>query len=302
MRQSNLRPINGVLLLDKPNGWTSNAALQVAKRIYQAQKAGHTGSLDPLASGLLPICLGEATKLSGLLLNANKSYWFTCRLGVTTTTGDSEGTVVNKRPIGCWSREHIENVLRLFTGQINQIPPMYSALKRSGQPLYKLARCGIEVERLPRAVVIHEFRLLRYDDKELVCEIRCSKGTYIRTLVTDIGEALGCGAYVSLLRRVAVEPYDSSQMVTLDALREQAEMGQAALEQALLPMDTVVANWPSITVSGYSALCLRQGQPVFVPHAPTAGQVRLYHDDKRFMGIGEILDDGRVAPRRLLAS
>lgn len=301
MIKANRRPINGVLLLDKPNGWTSNAALQAVKRLYQAQKAGHTGSLDPLASGLLPICLGEATKLSGVLLNADKTYRFTCLLGVTTTTGDAEGEVVTTRPVGSWSRAQIEAMLQQFIGPLQQIPPMYSAVKRDGQPLYKLARRGIEVERTPREVTIHELRLLRQTPSELECEMRCSKGTYVRALAVDIGEALGCGAHVSALRRTAVEPYDTARMVSLDALRERAEHGLAALDEVLLPMDTPVAEWPAITVFGDSAFYLRQGQAVLVPRAPTAGWVRLYQGNELFLGIGEILDDGRVAPRRLVA-
>lgn len=301
MIKPNRRPVNGVLLLDKPNGWTSNAALQTVKRLYQAQKAGHTGSLDPLASGLLPICLGEATKLSGFLLNADKAYRFTCRLGVTTTTGDAEGDVVATRPVGSWNRLQIEAVLQQFIGPLQQIPPMYSAVKRDGQPLYKLARRGIEVERTPRPVTIHELRLLGQTADELECEMRCSKGTYVRTLAVDLGEALGCGAHVSALRRTAVEPYDTARMVSLDALRERAEDGLAALDELLLPMDTSVTNWPAITVFGDTAFYLRQGQPVLVPRAPTTGWVRLYQGDELFIGIGEILDDGRVAPRRLIA-
>ena len=294
------RPVSGVLLLDKPVGWTSNAALQAVKRLYQARKAGHTGSLDPLASGLLPICLGEATKLSGLLLNANKAYRFTCRLGVTTTTGDAEGEILVTRPVESLSREPVEVALRRFTGAIQQTPPMYSAVKRAGQPLYKLARRGIEVERASREVTIHELRLLRLDGAELECELRCSKGTYVRTLAADLGEALGCGAHIVALRRTAVEPYDAARMVTLEALRERAEQGLAALDEVLLPADTALPDWPVVRVRGDSAFYLRQGQPVLVPRAPTQGRVRLYEDEERLLGIGEILDDGRVAPRRLL--
>lgn len=300
MIKANRRPVNGILLLDKPTGWTSNAALQAVKRLYQAQKAGHTGSLDPLASGLLPICLGEATKLSGILLNADKGYRFTCRLGMTTTTGDAEGDVVTTRPVGCWSRAQIEAVLQQFIGPLQQIPPMYSAVKRDGQPLYKLARRGIEVERSPREVTIHELRLLHQTPDELDCELRCSKGTYVRTLAVDLGEALGCGAHVSALRRTVVEPYDTAHMVSLDALRERAEQGLAALDDVLLPMDTPVQSWPAISVFGDTAFYLRQGQAVLTPHAPTAGWVRLYQGNELFLGIGEILDDGRVAPRRLV--
>ncbi len=295
------RAVSGVVLLDKPVGWTSNAALQAVKRLYQAAKAGHTGSLDPLASGLLPICLGEATKLSGFLLNADKGYRFTCRLGVTTATGDAEGEVVTVRPVGPLSRESVETALRRFVGTIQQIPPMYSALKHNGQPLYKLARKGIEVERAPREVTVRELRLLRLENEELECELRCSKGTYVRTLATDLGEMLGCGAHVAVLRRTVVEPYDAARMVTLESLRERAEQGLAALDAELLPPDSAVAQWPAVRLGGDAAFYLRQGQPVLTPRAPSQGWVRLYQDERSFFGIGEILDDGRVAPRRLLA-
>jgi len=295
------RTVNGLLLLDKPVGCTSNAALQTVKRLYQAAKAGHTGSLDPLASGLLPICLGAATKLSGWLLNADKTYQFTCRLGIATTTGDAEGEVTATRPIGPLTRAQIETVMQRFTGVIEQIPPMYSALKRGGQPLYKLARKGIEVEREPRQVTIHALRLLRWEGEELECELHCSKGTYVRTLATDLGEVLNCGAHISALRRTAVAPYDAARMVTLEAVREQAEQGLAALDALLLPLDSAVAPWPAVRVRGDAAFYLRQGQPVLAPHAPTQGWVRLYEGEQAFMGIGEILDDGRVALRRLLS-
>jgi tRNA pseudouridine55 synthase len=294
------RPVSGVLLLDKPVGWTSNAALQAVKRLYQAQKAGHTGSLDPLASGLLPICLGEATKLSGLLLNADKTYRFTCRLGVTTTTGDAEGEALAARPVGPLSREQVEAVLRRFTGTIRQVPPMYSALKRAGRPLYELARKGIEVERAPREVTIHELRLLQLDSQELECLLRGSKGVYVRTLATDLGEVLGCGAHVVALRRAAVGPYDAARLMTLAALRERAEQGLEALDAVLLPADSALPDWPAVRVHGDAVYYLRQGQPILVPRAPTQGWVRLYEGEERFLGIGEILDDGRVAPRRLL--
>ena len=295
------RPVDGLLLLDKPVGWTSNAALQTVKRLYQAAKAGHTGSLDPLASGLLPICLGAATKLSGWLLNADKSYQFTCRLGITTTTGDAEGEVVAARPVGPLNHAQVEAAMQRFIGVIEQIPPMYSALKRGGQPLYKLARKGIEIEREPRQVTVYAFQLLRWEGEELACELRCSKGTYVRTLAADLGEALGCGAHIAALRRTAVAPYDATRMVTLDRLREQAEQGLAALDALLLPLDTAVTQWPAIRVRGDAAFYLRQGQPVLAPHAPTQGWVRLYEGEHTFLGIGEILDDGRVALRRLLA-
>ncbi|PIE83497.1 MAG: tRNA pseudouridine(55) synthase TruB [Candidatus Contendobacter odensis] len=302
MRSRRGRPVNGLLLLDKPVGLTSNAALQTVKRIYQAAKAGHTGSLDPLASGLLPICLGEATKLSGFLLNADKSYRFTCCLGVKTTTGDAEGEVLMSRPVGAVGREQVERALQQFTGVIQQIPPMHSAIKRNGQPLYKLAREGIEVEREPRQITIYELRLLHLEGNRMECEMRCSKGTYVRTLAMALGDVLGCGAHISALRRTAVAPFDAGQMETLESLRERAgQEGLAALDSVLLPLDSAVAHWPAVRVKSDMAFYLRQGQPIMVPHAPTQGWVRLYQNEQQFLGLGEILDDGRVAPRRLLA-
>lgn len=300
MNRPTRRAVSGVLLLDKPVGWTSNAALQAVKRLYQAQKAGHTGSLDPLASGLLPICLGEAAKLSGWLLNADKEYRFTCRLGIATVTGDSEGEVRAVRPVGALSQAQIEAALRRFIGAIQQVPPMYSAIKHGGQPLYRLARRGLEVERAPREVLIHELRLLDWREDELECQLRCSKGTYVRTLAADLGEVLGCGAHVTALRRTAVPPYDTARMVTLETVRAAAEQGQAVLDALLLPADSALPDWPALRVQGDSAFYLRQGQPVLVPRAPTHGWVRLYEEESCFLGVGEILDDGRVAPRRLL--
>lgn len=295
------RPVNGVLLLDKPVGLSSNAALQRVKRLYQARKAGHTGSLDILASGLLPICLGEATKLSGLLLDADKAYEFTARLGVTTRTGDAEGEVLRTRPVGYLEEAAVNAVLQRFCGEIEQIPPMYSALKRGGQPLYRLARQGLEVERQPRRVVIRALRLVSLENESLTCQVRCSKGTYIRTLAEDIGEALGVGAHVVALRRTAAGPYEAAQMMALEALQERAGQGLAALDAVLLPVDSAIAGWPVLQVQGDAAHYLRLGQAVLVPRAPARGWVRLYEGaENRFLGIGEVLDDGRVAPRRLI--
>lgn len=302
MKARSRRAVNGVLLLDKPVGLTSNAALQVVKRLYQAQKAGHTGSLDPLASGLLPICLGAATKLSGYLLNADKSYEFTCRLGIATTTGDAEGAVTATHPLPELSHTLVAEVLQRFVGESLQTPPMYSALKRNGQPLYKLARQGIEVEREPRAVTIHELQLLRWEGEWLECRMRCTKGTYVRTLAEDIGKALGCGAHIAALRRTAVQPYDAAPMLTLDHLHELAERGLAALDALLLPLDSALTQWPALQVRGDAAFYLRQGQAVLIPRAPAQGWVRLYQGAEDFLGLGEVLDDGRVEPRRLFSS
>lgn len=298
-RQAQRRAVNGVLLLDKPVGLSSNAALQTVKRLFNARKAGHTGSLDPLASGLLPLCLGEATKVSGYLLDADKSYRFTCRLGATTATGDAEGEVLETRPVPPLDQDQVEAVLERFRGGIDQVPPMYSALKHQGQRLYKLARQGVEVERQPRRVTIHRLELIGLEGEFLTCEVHCSKGTYVRTLAEDIGRILGCGAHVSELRRTGVAPYDADQMVTLDQLRELAEQGFEALDRCLLPVDTALQSWPAVHLNDDSAYYLNGGQAVMVPRAPTSGWVRLYQGEQ-FLGLGEILDDGRVAPRRLM--
>jgi tRNA pseudouridine55 synthase len=300
-RHGDERRVNGILLLDKPAGLTSNAALQKVKRLYRARKAGHTGSLDPLASGLLPICLGEATKVSGFLLDADKHYWVSCRLGVRTTTADAEGEVLETRPVGAVAEKRLLEVMESFTGVIEQIPPMYSAVKHQGQRLYALARKGLEVEREPRRITIHAMELLDFSLPLVEIGVHCSKGTYIRTLVEDIGEVLGCGAHVANLRRFGVGPYKASGMVTLDALEDcLAREGEKGLDGLLLPMESGLSQWPDVRLSGDAAFYLRQGQPVLVPHAPTTGLVRLYEGQRRFLGVGEILDDGRVAPRRLL--
>lgn len=287
--------------MDKPTGLTSNDALQIAKRLFWAQKAGHTGSLDPLASGLLPVCLGEATKVSGFLLDANKHYWVRCRLGERTTTGDAEGEVVERRPVSGVERPRVEQLFKGLEGTQDQVPPMYSAVKHQGQRLYKLARQGVEVEREPRTVVIHTLTLLGLDADTLEFDVRCSKGTYVRTLAEDIGEALGCGAHVSALRRLGVGPYGAAGMVTLDELQRLAEEGPGRLDSAILPMESALTDWPHVRLSDDAAYYLRMGQPVLVPHAPTCGWVRLYARDQRFLGMGQILDDGRVAPRRLVS-
>ncbi len=301
-RRNTGRKISGILLLDKPQGITSNRALQRVKTLFKAQKAGHTGSLDPLASGLLPICLGEATKTSAFLLDADKIYTVTCKLGERTTTADAEGEVVDTRPFADISEERVEEALAPFRGEIEQIPPMYSAVKHEGQRLYKLAREGVEVEREPRKVTIHELTLTRFEPPFVDLYVHCTKGTYVRTLVEDLGEALGCGAHVTALRRSGVGPYSGDDMVTLDQLYSESEQGLEALDKHLLPIETALAQWPDVHLSADSAFYLRQGQPVLVPKAPTSGLVRLYEGDSRFLGVGEILDDGRVAPKRLIAA
>ncbi len=299
-RRAKGRDIHGILLLDKPSGITSNDALQQVKRLYFARKAGHTGSLDPLASGVLPICMGEATKVSAFLLDADKHYRVRCQLGVRTATGDAEGEVLETRAVGCYSPEQLEAVLQQFRGSIEQIPPMYSALKHQGQRLYKLARQGIEVEREPRTVEIYALWLTEQGDDWIEIDVHCSKGTYVRTLVEDIGEKLGCGAHVCALRRTGVGPYDETGLVTIATLEQLKETEPAAMDALLLPVESALTQWPDVRLSSDAAFYLQQGQPVLVPHAPTSGWVRLYERDHTFLGMGEILDDGRVAPRRLM--
>ena len=293
------RPVSGILLLDKPVGLSSNHALQRVKRLYDARKAGHTGSLDPLADGMLPICLGDATKISAYLLDADKHYRFRVRLGEVTATGDAEGEVLQTRPTDGVTVDRIEQVLPRFTGEIEQLPPMYSALKHQGKRLYELAREGVEVERTPRKVMIHSLTLGEVALPEFELRVHCSKGTYVRTLAEDIGEALGCGAHVSALRRTGVGPYTDFPMFTMEALERTAEQGLAALDALLLPVDTALAAWPEVRVSADSAFYLRQGQAVLVPKAPTEGWVRIYHGDE-LLALGEVQDDGRIAPRRLM--
>ena len=298
------RDVNGILLLDKPTGLGSNEVLQIVKRLYDARKAGHTGSLDRLASGMLPLCFGEATKLSGFLLNADKRYQATVALGVKTSTGDAEGEVIDERQVPAFSERDLLTCLEAFRGDIQQIPPMHSAIKHQGQRLYKLAHQGLVVEREPRDVKIFELEMLGWQPDEmppqLHIEVLCSKGTYIRTLAEDIGEALGCGAHVSYLRRTAAGPYDADEMHTLEEIESLAGQGEDDLGDALIPMESALRDWPVVRLTGDVAYYLKQGQAVLVPHAPTEGWVRITGPEHRFIGVGEVLDDGRIAPRRLV--
>ncbi|RKZ91687.1 MAG: tRNA pseudouridine(55) synthase TruB [Candidatus Parabeggiatoa sp. nov. 1] len=300
------RDVHGILLLNKPIGISSNGALQRVKRLFQARKAGHTGSLDKLASGLLPICLGEATKLSGFLLEADKHYQASLTLGVTTTTGDAEGEILQTRPVQGIERKRIDEVIQSFIGPIQQVPPMHSAIKYQGQALYKLARQGKVVERQARPVTIYALTVLEWIENRLSIAIHCSKGTYIRTLAEDMGEALGCGAYVCALHRVGVGEY--RDMFDLEMLEHHAELGLEALDNLLMPMHTALTHWPTVNLTADLAYYVRQGQAIQVPNAPTSGLVKLFADNvpninaesNHFMGIGEVLDDGRIAPRRLI--
>jgi len=300
-RHSRGREVTGILLLDKPSSMTSNGALQVVKRLFRARKAGHTGSLDPLATGLLPICFGEATKLSGFLLEADKSYRAVVRLGERTTTGDSEGEVIRRGDTAGIDCARVEQAAASFRGELLQIPPMHSAIKQNGVPLYKLAHQGIEVERKAREVTIHRFEVVDFSDDRVTIEVDCSKGTYIRVLADELGELLGCGGHICELRRTGVGAFDASRMVTMEALQAMAEEGgEAALDACLVSMESALAQWPDVRLSKDVAYFLVQGQPVFVPHAPSRGLVRIYTGEDRFLGVGHILDDGRVAPKRLV--
>lgn len=302
-RRQSGRAVTGILLLDKPLGLTSNDALQRVKRFYRAAKAGHTGSLDPLATGLLPCCLGDATKYSTYLLDADKRYRVRVRLGVTTRTADAEGEIIATAPIDGIDEARIRAVLPDFVGTIAQLPPMHSAVKHQGQRLYTLARQGVEVERTPREIQIFSLELSAVELPEIELEVHCSKGTYVRTLAEDIGVALGCGAHVSGLRRTAVGPYaeTAAPFVTLDTVESLAGRDDLpALDGLLLPLDSALGHWPAVRLSADAAFYLRQGQAVLVPNAPTQGLVRLYDPSQHFVGVGNILDDGRVQPKRLI--
>ena len=305
-RRRHGRPLDGILVLDKPPGLTSNRALQMAKRLYGAAKAGHTGSLDPLATGVLPLCFGEATKFSQYLLDADKAYTSSFVLGVATATGDAEGEVLATQDASGVTRDHIERALESFRGEIDQVPSMFSAIKHDGKPLYKLAREGREVERKARHVVIKqlELRAFRPGKKaEVDIYLECSKGTYVRSIAEDLGKALGCGAHVSALRRTRAGPFEIADSVTLNTLEALKSNEQvAAMDKLLLPADTALGGLPLVKLSESGGFYLRQGQPVQVPNAPCNGMVRVALETGEFLGIGEILDDGRVAPRRLIVT
>ncbi|MEM7220889.1 MAG: tRNA pseudouridine(55) synthase TruB [Pseudomonadota bacterium] len=300
-RRNRGRDISGVLVVDKEQGCTSNDVVQRAKRLFNARKVGHTGSLDPLATGVLPLCFGEATKFSQFLLSSDKVYRARILLGVRTASGDAEGEVLEERPVPELTASDIDAALEGFRGEIEQIPSMYSALKHNGQPLYKLARQGKEVEREPRKVHIFSNELESFDGTSMVLRIHCSKGTYVRSLAEDLGEQLGCGGHVTELRRLQAGPFGVDDMVTFDQL--EAAKGEGDVAVLLQPISSAVRQWPVVVLPSNAAFYLRQGQPVQIAHAPTEGWVQLCEQSEAgpFMGVGEILDDGRVAPRRLVA-
>jgi tRNA pseudouridine55 synthase len=294
--------VDGILLLDKPLHMTSNGALQRVKYLFSAKKAGHTGSLDPLATGMLPICFGEATKFSQFLLESDKTYEVTIQLGVKTTTGDAEGDIICTKPVDFIAEDRLFSVLKQFEGEIQQIPPMFSALKVKGRPLYELARKGIEIERQPRTVHIYRMELLKFERDILQLSVYCSKGTYIRTLAEDIGEELGYGAHVIALRRSVVAPYNEAKMITMQEIENiQQQNGSDALTSLLIPIETTVQTLHAVKLSTSAQFYMRSGQAVMVPHLPKEGFIRLYSVSDQFLGIGEVTEDGRVAPRRLVS-
>lgn len=294
--------VNGILLLDKSKDATSNFALQKVKRLLNAKKAGHTGSLDPIATGMLPICFGEATKFSQFLLESDKTYRVTAKLGQQTTTADSEGDVIQTSPIPNLSRSQIESVLARFIGEISQIPPMYSAIKHKGKPLYELARRGINIERQPRTVRILVLRLEEMTNDTLTFYVHCTKGTYVRTLIEDITRALDCTGHVIALRRLTVTPYGEATMYTLSALEAILDQfGHQGLIDTLLPVETAVQVFPAVKLTTSAAFYLRMGQPVRAPFLINSPLVRLISENERFIGMGEVLSDGRVKPHRMLA-
>ena len=298
--KKNRRNISGVLLLDKPLGMSSNQALQKARYLFNAAKAGHTGSLDPLATGLLPLCFGEATKVSSYLLDSDKFYTTVARLGARSTTGDAEGELIDLRSVPELDEARIREVLSSFMGEIDQVPPMYSALKHEGKRLYELARQGVEVERKSRRVQIFQLDLLGWDQEHLRLQVGCSKGTYIRSLVEDIGEALGCGAHVVELRRTGVKPYVEPEMWSIEQLERLAEDGPESLDQCLIPVDSALVHIPAVHMDEEEADKIAHGQPVVVDKRPDGLLYRLYRGERTFIGLGMPLDDDLIAPKRLI--
>lgn len=302
------RSVNGILLLDKPLGVSSNGALQKVKYLFFAAKAGHTGSLDPLATGVLPICLGEATKFTQFLLDADKYYRATFRFGIATASGDADGEVLSENGAADLTAKQVESVLAGFRGDISQVPSMFSALKHNGQRLYKLAREGIDIEREARPVTIFFFEMTDFrpgDFPEADVEIHCSKGTYVRTLAEDIGAKLGCGAYVSKLHRNAAGPFDETDTITveeLEALRQ--EHPAEELDYLLKPMDAGIKHLMAVDLSEDTAFYFRQGQSVMAPQVYRDSEegdiVRVFEAEGPFLGVAEVTDDGRVAPKRLV--
>lgn len=290
--------INGVLLLDKPIGYSSNQALQKAKWLLQAAKAGHTGTLDPLATGLLPLCFGEATKFAHYLTDADKTYFATIKLGITTNTGDAEGEVITTKPVNV-SQAQFEQACKQFVGEISQTPPMYSALKHEGKALYEYARAGVEIERKSRLITIHSITQNAFEHDVASITVTCSKGTYIRTLAEDIGNVLGCGAHLIGLRRTATANYNITQTITLEQFEAMTAEQRIA---ALMPLDSAVLHLPAITLDADSSFYLQQGQAIWQSGKIPQGLIRLYTEQAHFLGLGEQQSDGKITPKRLIVS
>jgi len=293
------RDVDGILLLDKPVGISSNKALQNVRYLFEANKAGHTGSLDPLASGLLPICFGEATKFSNYLLDASKSYRACCQFGKTTSTGDAEGDIISESPVQVDAGD-IQRVLARLTGKVDQIPPMYSAVKHKGQRLYKLARQGKVIDRSPRQIKIYSLEMISFSDNTLEFDVHCSKGTYIRTLAEDIGKALGCGAFLAKLERTGVHPFWENVCYSLDQLRDIAEQGLDSLDRCLLPVNSALADLPEFILDSLTVSYLKQGRAVQTNSAIRPGLLNLVGENGQFIGIGEVDSDGSISPKRLM--
>ena len=287
-----------MLLLDKPIGYSSNQALQKIKLLYQAAKAGHTGTLDPLATGLLPLCFGEATKFAHFLTDADKVYIATLKFGITTNTGDAEGEVLSVKDVN-FSKMQLEQVCSQFVGVISQIPPMYSALKHEGKAMYEYARAGVEIERAARTITIHNIEINAFDQDTATITVKCSKGTYIRTLAEDIGAQLGCGAHLIGLRRTATANYQISQAITLEQFEAMSPAQRALL---LLPADSAVQHLPAITLDADSTFYLQQGQAIWQSGSVPQGLIRLYNEQHEFLGLGELQSDGKIAPKRLIVN
>lgn len=298
MSQTIKQAINGILLLNKPQGYTSNAVLQKVKRMFGAKKAGHTGSLDPLATGMLPICFGEATKFSQYLLDADKAYETTACLGIKTTTADAQGEVIATCDANIVSQSQLEEVLPQFTGSIQQVPSMFSALKHQGQPLYKYARAGIDIERNARDVVIRSLVLAGFKPGEFQLEVLCSKGTYIRNLVEDIGETLGVGAHVTRLHRIFTAGFEGEVMYSIEELEQ---LSSDERLQCLLPVDRAIASLPQLTLEREKIRTIRQGQVLTcMSTLQQPGLIRIYDDEKNFIGLGD-LGFGELKAKRLIA-
>ena len=298
-KRDHLRDVHGILLLDKPSGRTSNQVLQSVKRLFRAAKAGHTGSLDPLATGMLPICFGAATRISSFLLEARKSYAVTAKLGAATDSGDAEGTITAQGSRPDLDTIRVREILEGFAGESAQIPPMHSALKHQGRRLYELARQGVEVERPPRPVHIAAIELLAYDRSELQFTVTCSKGTYIRTLVEDIAKEMGTLGHVVALRRTSVEPFQEPDMVSMQTLKGSETEGLERLDELLRPVDSPLSQWPRLVLQEELCGRLNHGQAVpALPDWPT-GWVRLYSQDDVLFGLGEVRSAGQLVPRRI---